>query len=237
MQQVAIKQQKYYQREERIITTTLALLKESSFLELKMSEVAKTTGCSMGAIYSHFFSKEDLLIACTAQVMNIRCQQIMIYLQRVEQPLDRILTVLFYLWNENIANPHYYNLEQLSSNPSVWQRASDFRNGQFNRVADHLAATVRGNCAKVLEKELQLSATEEMIEKLLMSIAGLSRGIHQFMQSGYGSSFAHALPGNRTRLHMESLAVLLRGWGIQRDDLVVYLERIHDQTLSLINNT
>ncbi len=232
MQAVSQKQQKYLQSEEKIISNTITLLETRRFLELKMSEVATAAECSMGAIYSHVSSKEDLLMACAAQLLDRRCEQLLTDLATIADPLDRILTVLMRLWQDDAHSPHLYNLRQLSSNPSVWQRASEARNNQLNQVADRLTTILRDNCYELITQELSQTATTQLAEQLLISIAGLSQGIYQFSVSGYCSSFSSSTNLDSTSLHLESLHILLRGWGIQRENLRNHIQAIHAQTMT-----
>jgi len=51
-------------REKEIVEKTIRLLSERGFLDVRMSDIASETGYSMGTIYSHFESKEDLIVAC-----------------------------------------------------------------------------------------------------------------------------------------------------------------------------
>ena len=58
------KREKRDQREKEIIEVAIRMLAETGFLAMRMADLARATGYSMGTIYSHFDSKEDLIVAC-----------------------------------------------------------------------------------------------------------------------------------------------------------------------------
>lgn len=53
------------QTRNRILETTVAMLEESGGSGVRMSDIAKATGISRQAVYLHFASRTDLLIAAT----------------------------------------------------------------------------------------------------------------------------------------------------------------------------
>lgn len=54
--------EKRQKREELILDGAGELIADVGFFELKMSDLARTCGISVGTLYGHFASKEDLLI-------------------------------------------------------------------------------------------------------------------------------------------------------------------------------
>ena len=232
MSHITIRQQKRNQREADIISATMELLKDRSFLELRMSEVAKKTECSMGAIYSHFSSKEDLLIGCTAQIVKTRCEKSRDLLQGIDDPLDQIIINCFIFWIEDNLYPQHYELCHLAWNPSVWQRASEQRNDELNKAGNEKGDILLSCGKRVLEEHLELPATDDLIDELLMSLCGLSVGIYHFKESSLGVSEVFVNSHRSTELHIDCLARVLTGWGIKRNDLTDYLWDLYNYTAS-----
>jgi len=56
------------QQEQMILASAAHCIQESSLLDFKMSDIAKGAGLSMGSVYKHIQSKEDLLVALAAQL-------------------------------------------------------------------------------------------------------------------------------------------------------------------------
>jgi len=56
------------QQEQLILTAAADCIQASSLLDFKMSDIAKGAGLSMGSVYKHIQSKEDVLVALAAQL-------------------------------------------------------------------------------------------------------------------------------------------------------------------------
>lgn len=219
MTQVAPRKQKRIQREADIISATMNLLKDCSFMELKMSDVAKAAECSMGAIYSHFSSKEDLLLGCATLIMNQRLEKIRALTCAVTDPLDQALLCCFMFWHEDNRSPRDYELCHLAWNPSIWQRASSQRSDEMNKVGKLKAQMLTGFCKRVFEERLHLPQTDNLIDEFMMSLGGLSIGIFHFKESSLGVSDSFVSAQRSSYLLIDCLARVLKGWDIESDDL------------------
>ncbi len=58
------------QQEQMILASAAHCIQDSSLLDFKMSDIAKGAGLSMGSVYKHIQSKEDLLVALAAQMSS-----------------------------------------------------------------------------------------------------------------------------------------------------------------------
>ena len=200
-----------------------------------MSEVASAAECSMGAIYSHFSSKEDLLLGCTAVMMRDRQAKLQTILKGITDPLDEFLTILFLLWHEDNNNSHEYDLRQLAWNPSIWQRASKQRNNDLTDVCNNTGDIMGVCCRRILTEYLQLTPTAELIDEFKVSLGGLSVGIYQFKESGVNISDALSTSSRSLDLHIACLARVLMGWGFPRDGLEERLLKLNHQTVALLS--
>ncbi|TKB51464.1 TetR/AcrR family transcriptional regulator [Ferrimonas sediminicola] len=61
------KTEKYLKREEALLDAAAQLLKEEGLISFRFSQLAKRANCSMGALYTHFTNREDLLLALMAK--------------------------------------------------------------------------------------------------------------------------------------------------------------------------
>jgi AcrR family transcriptional regulator len=57
-----VRSEKRQKREEMILDRAQDQVAEFGFLDLKMSDLAKAADLSVGTLYAHFASKEDLLL-------------------------------------------------------------------------------------------------------------------------------------------------------------------------------
>lgn len=230
MTAITLKQQKRAKRENGIITATINLLEDSGFLDLKIPAIAEAAGCSVGTVYSHFSSKEDLLLGCASSILARRFRMVTEILERTDSPLERLLIPLFLMWHEDIRNPHHYDLCQLSCNPSVWKHASEIRNFELNRYSKSISEIMEENSKCFLNKVLSINASADQVDQLMLSIAGLSQGIYLLMKSSFAVIHLEKEDDSLLELHLASLCCLLKGWGLEQDNLLDYLRNLYTTT-------
>ncbi|WP_194842632.1 TetR/AcrR family transcriptional regulator [Endozoicomonas sp. OPT23] len=231
------RQQKREQRESEIIQGTLQLLQEKSFLDLKMSEVAQVAECSMGAIYSHFSSKEDLLLGCALDIM--RNQVIVLHkaLEVPSEPLEQLLLATFccIIWDEQ--QPANYALNQLAMNPCVWQRASSHRNNAMNQEIEKIDFLVQNIATKVLEHDSPAHASDDNTKSLYLGLISISHGYFMIRSSGYGE-FTTIQNGSGVaeaqNLYLLSVKSYLAGWGLAETNSLDDLHSLYRSAESLV---
>ncbi len=215
------RQQKREQRELEIIQGTLKLLQEKSFLDLKMSEVAQVAECSMGAIYSHFSSKEDLLLGCSLDIMRNRITVLHKALEVSSEPLEQLLlaTFCFIIWDEQ--QPANYAIGQLAMNPCVWQRASSHRNNAMNLDIQKIDHLINNVAIKTLKHHNHTQIPANNAESLYMGLISINHGLFMLRSSGYGV-FVNSQSGERHEdaqlLYLTSIKRYLVGWGLANDN-------------------
>ncbi len=209
------RQYKRLEREEKIISATLALLDEKSFLDIRMSEVARASECSMGAVYSHFSSKEDLLLACAAYTSkNVQYLfQKSVSLQR--STIEKLLTLVMVNWFYDGNNPQYYQLRQLAMTPAVWKRASSKRSEQLDQQCHEVSGIVKNVIEELMASELsdQCMGNSESAMRMLMGLWGLNEGMFQIRLSGFGLKQPDLLEDEGVALLVMNMNCFLKGWG------------------------
>jgi AcrR family transcriptional regulator len=58
------------ERVQRIVDTAVELAEQGGFENVRLRQVASSSGVALGTLYRHFSSKEDLLLAALAQEMQ-----------------------------------------------------------------------------------------------------------------------------------------------------------------------
>jgi len=123
------KKEQVRQREDGILQVARDLAAECGYLELKISDVAAKAKISIGTLYSHFESKEDLIVALANVSFCKRFECYDAMLNNGDMKLsERLLGVAFVDYLFSLDHPELFEAEQLSATTSVWQRASDLRN-------------------------------------------------------------------------------------------------------------
>ncbi len=118
------KQEKLRVREEMIISKVCDLIVEEGFFNLRMSDVAKCADVSMGTLYSHFSSKEDLLIGISNSLLLKRVDMMKKVKITFDKPLEQLIAMIIGDYYINFDLGELSEVETISNIPSVWQRAS-----------------------------------------------------------------------------------------------------------------
>lgn len=223
-------------REQGIIEMMLSQLEHKRVLELRMSDIAKLAGCSMGVIYSHFPSKEDLLLACANHQMKLD----MALLDRmvIDQidPLDKILAANIFYWVSSHNSISQYALKQFVMNPHVWSAASPYRVDRMNALAGEILEKLK-HVATQVNTEFQLELDSGGIEMLLYGLFGSTIGLYQESVCGFiGLMCTHNTDADPYwHLYKQILKRNLKGWDIQPADLDERIDRIYSMTSSEFN--
>ncbi len=204
------------QREAAIIQSALSLLIEKGFLDLKMSEVAKAARFSMGTVYSHFSSKEDLLLGCAITMARTMATIFQQTLASSAPAMEQLLTLKIAIWLCDAREPQRYFLRQLAMNPDIWQRASTVRAQELNTIYQSLSEVVVGLIRQLMAQNPAITdASKETENDILMGIWCLGEGLFQIRMSGFGLK-QHALQmDSGFSLLTTNLAKYLQGWGWQ----------------------
>nr|WP_159063855.1 TetR/AcrR family transcriptional regulator [Thaumasiovibrio occultus] len=205
------RQVKRQQRECEIIKATLDLLHEQGFLDLKMAEVAKASGCSMGVVYSHFASKEDLLLGCA----NVMTKHKHDYLKKVPSyDLSVELSIVIMpimIWEHFTQYPGQYEIMPMACLPSVWQRASTMRVEELSRVGAETQELTRPKVEELLTK---YGIDTVHSTQFLCGLMGMAIGIFDIQNSGFGLIDSNADHFSEHHPLLENIRRFMAGWGI-----------------------
>ena len=212
------RQLKRQQREADILAATIRLLDERSFLDLRMSDIAKAADCSMGAIYSHFSSKEDLLLGCA----NAICRMRKPLRQRISQqdlpPHERMVLMCFCLWHGDDLNPGHYRLQQLAMNPSVWERASSQRCLSINEFSNEMYAWMKVISKELLKQHPTLGYSEQLALELELGLFACTWGLFQIKESGF-EVFSKVLSADQAyEMHKRQIKRFFTSWDLYPDN-------------------
>ncbi len=229
------KQHKRAQREREICQAATVLMQEQGFLAVRMSDVAKASGYSMGTIYSHFSSKEDLLVACAIEVEEQILNTLGQALDAPLPPLERLLLMGLVAWTCVDGNPTADELVHLSMSPSVWRRASPARHAQqvelSNRFGQRVYRELEQACADgSLDRQPGCGCSpEEWVRLMEAALWGLFIGFRQVCESGQRSFLTEQ---RRLTAVYACWVSMLRGFGWQSEDpaaIIVRLQPLAEQ--------
>ncbi|ETW91929.1 MAG: hypothetical protein ETSY2_55420, partial [Candidatus Entotheonella gemina] len=117
--------------------TARTLVAAEGFLALKMTEVAQAASVSVGTLYTHFKSKEDLIMALATQTWRGRLAGFeAIFAVDTLSWAERLVAAVFVDFLFSVDHPELFAAEQLAVPPSVWEGASE-RRTQEMRILHH----------------------------------------------------------------------------------------------------
>jgi AcrR family transcriptional regulator len=240
---VVDKREKREQREKEIIEVAIGLLAETGFMDMRMADLASSTGYSMGTIYSHFDSKEDLIVACA---YTLCCDEQWLFSEISAQDIpdiDKIITMTQCSWLISMQHPELIEIDNLSLMPSVWRRATMHRAERLNRLHVELADTLVRIVLNTIENgihghgKLDDDERQNLATHLTHGLWGLCVGLTSTAQSGYARTLC---PSDRDETYAHfttNYTNFLKGYGWQEQDPGAIFERCLGIAKQCLNQT
>lgn len=230
-------------REKEIIATAIRLLAEHGFLDVRMSDIAKETGYSMGTLYSHFESKEDLIIAC-AHALCLDEKDLFDNLAALTIPdVEKVITLAQCSWLRSMEHPELIEINTLSLMPTVWRRATPYRLEQLNslhvQLATILVSIVMKSIGNGIDGHHQLEAheLERLATHLTHGMWGLCVGLSNTAQSGYASTLCPTDNEQSYTHFTTNYTNFLKGYGWEETDPKAVFSRCLTVAKECINQT
>jgi AcrR family transcriptional regulator len=202
-------------REQNIIDTACGLIREHGFFNLKMSELAKACGISVGTLYVHFPSKEDLLMGISLHILKIRSAIFGEIFSRGEwNPLHKLMAMIMANHLLTKALHEISEIETLALFPSVWKRASQQSMLMLDTASGELITQIRSNIMKALEGGYISIAPE--IEQQHIGVAaifwGTGMGLHQVFNSYCIQHHENVVDREQQAIVIEAVLTLCKGF-------------------------
>ena len=170
------------EREQLILTTARRLILAQGFLDLKMSALAKAVEYSVGTLYGHFETKEDLLVALAVQSIGQRAELFERVRQAKRCSRDRIYGILVARLVLAESDPDTFDIERLAASPSIWKRATPQRYRDMvameQRCSQSVLAIIEEAVAAGDLRLGELDATD-----IVFGLWSITVGFHRLVQS------------------------------------------------------
>lgn len=187
------------EQQARILAAAAQCIEASSLLDFTMASIAKGAGLSMGSVYKHIQSKEDVLVALATK-MNENLQQVLTAVLELPLPMSvRLLSFALITPEKYRLYPFDEHLEMLIGNEAILKRASK---GWVEKVVnidqscEHYFIETVGRAVE--EGELVVAAEEQsdILEEILVSVWAMNVGYNQVVFQRH----ARSLVGEPTTL-------------------------------------
>jgi len=176
------RQRQWEEREKLILETARRFIQDIGFLGLTMSELADAVEYSVGTLYRHFETKEDLLVAMAVQSIDKRAHMFEQIKQLDRISRDRIYGILIVRLLVAETEPETFDIERLASSPSIWTRA----NAERYRAMVDMEQRCSGIVADIIAEAKvggELDAERTTTEDIIFGLWSISIGFHRLMQS------------------------------------------------------
>jgi len=176
------RQRQWAERENLILETARMFIYDKGFISLTMSELADAVEYSVGTLYRHFETKEDLLVALAVQSIDKRAR-LFDQIKRLDRiSRDRIYGILIVRLLLADEAPKTFDIERLASSPSIWKRANAERYRSMVEMEHNCSDTV----TDIIEDAVatgDLDADLTTSGDIIFGLWSISLGFHRLVQS------------------------------------------------------
>ncbi|MEQ8285909.1 TetR/AcrR family transcriptional regulator [Thalassospira sp.] len=226
--------EKRQKREELILDGAGELIAEVGFFELKMSDLARICGISVGTLYGHFASKEDLLIGLAVMAGSKRAEKFDIARNHDGSAIEKYIIANLLDLRFSINHPQWFEAEYLALAPSIWKRATYARH---QAQLDQINAITSMFQAFLSEGEAELGIASDMTSRsrnLNLGSWGLGYGINVLVLSEITDRhYGQELRKNAVNILCDGLADLMIGAGWQVEDARQKVRTLADRYVAL----
>jgi AcrR family transcriptional regulator len=176
------REREFRAREQLILKTARGLIQEQGFLDLKMSQLAEAVEYSVGTLYSHFETKEDILVALAVQSIKQRARLFKLVSQAERSSRDRIYGILIARLVLAESDPDTFDIERLASSPSIWKHAAEKRYAEMVTMEQRCSRLV-SNIIKDAFAAGDLTADQLCEADIIFGLWSITVGFHRLVQS------------------------------------------------------
>jgi AcrR family transcriptional regulator len=220
-------------RERLFLHKAQDLVARDGLLNLQMCRVAESCEYSVGTLYQHFASKEDLLVALLTERVGERAELFRCAAAWEASPRDRMFAIAAADRIFVQRHPEHFRVAQFATTEVVWGAASEGRRQAYLRAQRPLGEIVFSIVQEAIESG-DLALVEDTAEEAAISLWTLVTGTHHLVHAhGVLESYSVHDP---YRLMGRSVHRLLNGWGWrplfdfeQPGRYGAYLERLREE--------
>ncbi len=226
--------EKRQKREELILDGAGKLISEVGFFELKMSDLARICDISVGTLYGHFASKEDLLIGLAVMAGSKRAEKFDIARNHDGSAIEKYIIANLLDLRFSINHPQWFEAEYLALAPSIWKRATYARH---QAQLDQINAITSMFQTFLSEGEAELGIASDITSRrrnLNLGSWGLGYGINVLVLSEITDRhYGQELRQNAINILCDGLADLMIGAGWQVEDARQKVRSLADRYVAL----
>ena len=225
-------------RESSILTSARGLVREHGFLGMRITAVAKASGVSVGTLYTHFESREDLILALASRSLRGRLDGFEhVFADDSLGPAERLVVAVCLDFLFSVDHPELFAAEQLSATPSVWDGGSARRalevSSHHAEIMLHISAAARAAIDRDefdpwTDRGAQAAAIDRGIWTLMAGSSHVRATVAR-VHGDYESQTERVLPGSL----QANIAALFSGYGWRSTQPKADVERLAEYATRL----
>ncbi|QIZ78163.1 TetR/AcrR family transcriptional regulator [Ferrimonas lipolytica] len=161
------KSELFKSRERRILAAALSTARSKGALDFRMADVARVAECSVGTLYGHFLSKEDMMAALVQLAVQRRTEWFELVQLMPISSAEKFIVLLLSDRRRLVQDDVLAQLEVLVNNTELWCRAADQRQialRNTNRELSEVLQSVLKTAVEVGEVQLDVVEVERTAE-------------------------------------------------------------------------
>ncbi|KPZ56801.1 MULTISPECIES: TetR/AcrR family transcriptional regulator [Pseudoalteromonas] len=178
-------------QEELIVDAAVECVLESSLLDFKMSNIAKSAGISMGSVYKHVQSKEDVLVALSVRIDSQALKVIQEVLALPYTLPVKIIAIHLLSQEAMYRYPFGYQLINMMSAEDLLAKASVNWVTKLAHKAQEIRGLFQNSLNEAVQKEELLCSAEEkdeLIEEIMFLHWALNIAFPQILSQPYDTN-------------------------------------------------
>ena len=197
------------QRERNILLAARQIVIGEGLVGLRMPELAHSADVSMGTLYRHFQSRDDVIAALSVQALMMRHTKLAMVLELFSMPQERLIAAPLLDFLINVAHPEAFHTEVACSSPCIWNDVSATRQRDFETITENLTALMEHVGVGIASSNQQKGAAAH--SQIAVGIWGMVTGL-SFVWHSQPESKDHSLK-DALSFFRPHLISFLRGYG------------------------
>lgn len=194
------------EQERMILEASAQCILDTSLIDFKMSAIAKQAGLSMGSVYKHIQSKEDVLVALSVQ-LNKRASKVIKKILSLPHPLPTKIVAINLVSEEAMYKyPFGYQLMTMINSEDLRAKASEKWLLRDAQISEEIRTYFKlALIEAVANQELLCNADEQedLIEEFILMHWAVSVGIPQIVNYPYSASITENTKKHETHLSLD----------------------------------
>ncbi len=167
------KSELFKSREQRILAAALSTARSKGALDFRMADVAREAECSVGTLYGHFLSKEDMMAALVLAALEQRQAGMAEIADLALTPLEQFVVVLMAERTRWTQDEVLAQLEMLVGYTELWRRAADKRQLALRDRVAALSTTLEAILNRAAEQQgMALAEVGLLVERCRALVLG-----------------------------------------------------------------